>query len=285
MIARLQFLLVLLLSGVASTVIAQNGLPQNAGARGAAMANAALTFTDINSIFVNQAGLGYLEKPAITVYGERRFLFAEGLNSFLLGGALPTEKLGTFGLSVHYFGYGAYNEQKIGLAYAKKLFKRFSIGAQFNYLATRIDQYGTAHNLTFELGILSKVTKHFHLAAHVFSPVRLRLPNGDYIPSMFKVGAAYLPSKQLRLTAEVEKDLERPLNGRFGLEYRPIQVLYVRAGVSTTPVVASFGLGLHLRALRIDVATNYHQVLGFTPALSVTYVVGDAAEKEQPDSH
>lgn len=273
------FLLSLFLFCYPLVLVAQNGTPQNAGARGAALSNAALTFTDINSIFTNQAGLGYLEHLSFTAYGERRFLLADGLNSFLVGAALPHKTIGTIGLSLHYFGYGQYNEQKIGLAYSKKLFKRFSIGAQFNYLATRIGEYGTAHNVTFELGILSKVTKHFHLAAHTFSPIRVHMPNGDIIPSIFKVGAAYIPSKQLRLTAEVEKDLERPLNGRFGVEYHPIPVLCLRAGIATTPVMASFGLGLHLNALKIDIASSYHQVLGFTPSLSLTYEVGGKTSK------
>lgn len=268
-----------------STAIAQNGLPQNAGARGAAMGNAAVTFTDINSVFVNQAGLGYLEQAAVTVYGERRFLVADGLNSFLLGAAYPHKSLGTFGLSVHYFGFDAYNEQKIGLAYGRKLFKRFSLGAQFNYLATRIDQYGTAHNVTFELGILAKVTKHFHLGAHVFSPVRLQLPNGDYIPSLLKIGVAYLPSQQLRLTAELEKDLERPFNARFGVEYHPMEALYIRAGASTDPLLLSFGLGLRLKGLRMDVSTSYHQTLGFTPGLSVAYIFGDETPKTTTTTH
>ncbi|BDS10229.1 PorV/PorQ family protein [Aureispira anguillae] len=264
---------------------AQNGIPQNAGARGAAMGNASLTFTDINSIFTNQAGLGYLEHLSFTAYGERRFLLADGLNSFLFGLAYPHQSIGTIGLSVHYFGYGKYNEQKIGLSYARKLFKRVSIGAQFNYLGTRIGEYGTAHSFTFELGILAKVTKHFHLAAHTFSPVRIELPNGDALPSIFKLGVAYIPSSKLRLTAELEKDLEQPFNGRFGIEYHPINVLYVRAGVSTSPVMASFGLGLNMKGLKIDLATSYHTILGFTPGLSISYVVGDKAPQKASSGH
>lgn len=285
MIVRILFLIWLCWWASWSTIRAQNGLPQNAGARGAAMGNAAVTFTDINSVFVNQAGLGYLEQAAVTVYGERRFLAADGLNSFLLGAAYPHKSLGTFGLSVHYFGFDTYNEQKIGLAYGRKLFKRFSLGAQFNYLATRIDQYGTAHNATFEVGVLAKVTKQFHLGAHVFSPLRLRLPNGDYIPSLFKIGVAYLPSQQLRLTAELEKDLERPFNVRFGAEYHPMKALYIRAGVSTDPLLLSFGLGLRLKGLRIDVSTSYHQNLGFTPGLSVAYIFGDEVPKTTMTAH
>ena len=258
-------------------LFAQNGIPQNAGARGAAMGNASLTFTDINSIFTNQAGLGYLENLSFTVYGERRFLVADGLNSFLFGVAYPHKSIGTIGLSVHYFGYGNYNEQKIGLSYARKLFKRMSIGAQFNYIGTRFGDayYGTAHSFTFEVGILTKVTKHFHLAAHVFSPARIELPSGDNLPSIFKLGAAYIPSHKVRITAEIEKDLENPFNGRFGIEYHPIDILFVRAGVSTTPLLASFGLGLNMKGLKIDVATSYHMVLGVTPSISVSYVVSD----------
>jgi len=262
--------------------MAQNGLPQNAGARGAGMANASLTFTDVNSIFVNQAGLGFLENLSFTVYGERRFLVADGLNSFLFGVAYPNKKIGTIGLSVNYFGYGRYSEQKIGLAYARKLTKHFSIGAQFDYIGTNFGNsvYGSAHSFTFELGVFAKVTKHFHLAAHAFSPVRIKLPNEDVLPSVFKLGGAYMPSHKVRLTAEIEKDLENPFVGRFGIEYHPINVLYVRAGVATSPTVASFGLGLNLKGLKIDIASSYHMVLGFSPSLSVTYVVGEKAPKK-----
>ena len=281
-----KYLLSLFFVGTVLMSFAQNGIPQNAGARGAGMANASLTFTDINSIFTNQAGLGYLEHLSFTAYGERRFLPADGLNSFLFGAAYPHKSIGTIGLSVHYFGYDRYNEQKIGLAYARKLFKRMSIGAQFNYIATRIGGgYGTAHSFTFEIGILAKVTKHFHLAAHAFSPARIELRNGDALPSIFKLGAAYLPSDKVRLTAEIEKDLENPFNGRFGVEYNPISILYIRAGVSTSPLMASFGLGIHMKGLKIDVATSYHTVLGFTPSLSLTYVVGDKHSTPSSSAH
>lgn len=273
----LSTILVLLLT---LSSVAQNGIPQNAGGRGAGIANADLALTDINTIFVNQAGLGFLENLSFTAYGESRFLGATGINSFLVGVAYPNEKIGTFGLSMNYFGYGAYNEQKIGLAYARKLTKRFAIGAQFDYIGTRIAEYGSAHSFTFELGIIAKVTKHFHLGAHVFSPVRVQLPNGENLPSVFKLGGVYIPSSKVRISAQIEKDLEQAFVGRFGIEYHPMHALYLRAGVSTSPSLASFGLGLNLKGLKIDVATSYHLTLGFTPSLGVTYAVGE----KQPES-
>lgn len=268
-----------------TTLSAQNGIPQNAGARGAAMGNASLTFTDINSIFVNQAGLAYLENLSFTVYGERRFLVADGLNSFSFGAAYPHKAIGTIGLSFNFFGYDKYNEQKIGLAYARQLFKKMSIGAQFNYIATRIGEYGAAHSFTFEIGILAQITKHFHLAAHAFSPARIELPNGDALPSIFKLGIAYMPSEQVRITAELEKDLINPFNGRFGLEYHPIDILYIRTGFATNPFLFSFGMGLKMKGLKIDIASSYHIVLGFSPCLSVSYAVGEKAAEKKPSTH
>ncbi len=265
--------------------MAQNGSPQNAGGRGAAMANTSLTFTDINSIFSNQAGLGYLENIAFAAYGERRFVGVEGLNSFLVAGAYPIQKVGTVGLSLNYFGYGKYNEQKIGLAYARKLSKRFAIGAQFDYLATRIGEYGTAHSFTFELGILAKVNQHFHLAAHVFSPAQVELPNGDVIPSIFKLGGTYIPSKKLRVSAQIEKNLTSSFVGKFGVEYQPMHLLYLRMGVATSPLLASFGIGLNMQGLKIDMAVSYHTTLGLTPSLGLVYVVGEKAPDRTPSAH
>ena len=63
------------------------------------------------------------------------------------------------------------------------------------------------------------------------------------------------------------------------ITYQVIEVLYIRAGVATTPVVASFGLGLKIKALRIDIATSYHTTLGLSPSLSVSYALASSSTK------
>lgn len=258
---------------------AQNGLPQFAGARGAGMANASGSFKDVNSVFVNQAGLAYVEHMSFTAFGESRFLGTNGVNSFLIGAALPFEELGTFGLSINYFGFEAYNEQKIGLAYAKKLSKRMALGAQIDYLGTNIMGYGTSHNITFELGLLAELSKTFTLGAHVFSPARLKLENGDEIPALLKISGAFKPSNKVLVTGQIEKDLDNTAIGRIGIEYHPMDVLYVRAGATTGTSMGALGIGLRLNGLDIDLATNYHQYLGLTPSVSITYTVGREVAK------
>lgn len=253
---------------------AQNGSPQNAGARGAAMANASITFDDINAAFSNQAGLAFLESMSFTAYGERRFL-AEGLNSYLFAAALPNEKIGTFGMAVNYFGFTDYNEQKIGLSYARKLAKNISMGVQLDYLGTRIPNYGAAHSFTVELGILAKLSQKVNLGAHAYNPINSKVAGQDQLPTIFSLGLSYSPSEKLLISGQLEKDIyNHPFAGRAGLEYRPVNALYIRAGVYASQFAqASFGLGVNVQSLKIDFSSSYHQVLGFTPAVSISYAL------------
>ncbi|MCB9288575.1 MAG: hypothetical protein H6560_14805 [Lewinellaceae bacterium] len=253
-----------------SCLCAQNGAPPTAGARSAAMGYTGATYTDINSIFSNQAGLAHLETPAITGYGEQRFLISE-IRAAALGAALPTSS-GTFGLSLHYFGFEKYNEQRVGLAYGRRLLDKLSLGAQFLVLNTRIPEYGNKAALTFELGAMAELLPQLNLGVHLFSPARVRLTDEENLPSILNLGISYLPSRKLALFAELEKDIDFSARAKFGLEYQIIEAFFLRLGTATQPTLLSFGLGYSLpNGLAIDIASSYHQVLGFTPTASITF--------------
>ena len=251
-------------------LFAQNGTPPAAGARSVGMGYTGITYTDINSIFSNQAGLAHLETMAVTAYGEQRFLVS-AIKAIGFGAALPTRS-GTFGLSLHYFGFEQYNEQRIGLAYGRKLLEKLSIGAQLLMLNTRIPEYGNKAAFTFEVGAQAELLPQLHLGIHLFSPGRVKLAEENLMPTVLKLGLSYLPSNKLSLLAEVEKDIDYDARAKFGIEYQIIDPLFLRFGVATQPSQLSFGLGYALpNGLSIDIASTYHQVLGFTPAAGITF--------------
>ncbi len=259
---------------------AQNGSPSTGGARGIAMGNASATFTDINAAFSNQSGLAFLTEANFSAYTEQRFLTG-AVNSFNVAAANPFKNIGTFGLNINYFGFQEYNEQKIGLAYARQLSANFAIGAQFDYLSTRIPSYGQANSFTAELGFLYKMSKTVHLGAHAYNFVRAGLPNGDKLPSIYKIGLAYLPSDKVQINSELEKNINNPLNFKLGIEYRPSSQFIVRTGFNTAPFRMSGGLGLQHQGLTIDAGVNYHQILGFSPALSLSYALRKTSKKAE----
>ena len=47
--------------------------------------------------------------------------------------------------------------------------------------------------------------------------------------------------------------------------------IVLRGGVGTQPTTAAFGIGTSIKSLNIDLATQYHQVLGFSPEISINY--------------
>lgn len=244
-----------------------------AGARPAGMANAVLNTTDIWSTFHNQAGLAHIESFSAGAFYENKFLVSQMAYSGI-GIANPLGG-GTIALSYSNFGFSVYGESKLGLAYALKLSEKFSIGVQANYHNTTIntENYGSANTFTAEVGFRHQVSKKVSLAAHIFNPTRSQLNdyNDERLPTILRFGAQYNISDELLVTGEVEKDIDRNALLRAGLEYRPVDVLYIRLGASSQPSLFAFGLGIELGQFQFDLASTYHSILGYSPQVSLSF--------------
>lgn len=261
-------------------LIAQNGNSISSGAKGAAMANTSVTFQDVFALTKNQAGIAFLSETSIGLLGEQRFLNND-IRHVGLVAAMPSS-FGSFGILIQSFGFDAYNEQKIGLAYGRKLAKNFAVGIQFDYLNTRISEYGNQGTITFEGGIQAEILENFWLGASVFNPIRTQEQDsiGIVNTTKFNFGLSYMFSKKILIAAEVEKDFEYATAVKVGLDYRIIEPVSLRLGIGTAPTLNSFGIGIHLKQFRLDFAANYHQILGFTPTFSMNYNFGKNNSKK-----
>ncbi|MFK8006887.1 MAG: hypothetical protein AB8H03_10970 [Saprospiraceae bacterium] len=263
--------LLLLLSILFSiSTYSQDGNTNSTNARSNGVANASVGFTGINSIFNNQAGLAELENMGLLFSAEQRFVLND-LNNLGVGFAIPTNS-GTFGLSVTYFGFEDFNQSKIGLTYARKLMEKLSVGIQFDMLSTQIQEYGNKNLFTFEIGIQSELIENLLLGFHLFNPVKLEIIEDEFLPTIIRAGASYSASKKLMLHTELEKDFDFPFVFKAGIEYELTNDFWLRIGVHTNPTALSFGLGYRMKnGLRFDLASNYHQELGFTPSVGVGF--------------
>ena len=242
------------------------------GGRSAGMGYTSVTFSDFWSIQNNQAGLTSIKHTNAGFYYENKFFLKElSFNSCAL--VLPT-KSGVFGFSTNYFGYNKYNESKFGLAYAKQLGKKISVGIQIDYLYTHIaENYGNKGIATFEIGFLSNLTNEFSIGAHIFNPISAKLNDygNERIPTVFKLGLSYNFNKKVLVCTEVEKDFNFKPLFKAGLEYHIVKEIYIRAGISTNPTLFTFGFGLEFKNLKLDLASSMHPVLGYSPQISLIY--------------
>ena len=244
------------------------------GANYLAMANAGVVKSDVWSVYHNQAGLANLETFNIGIHLDNKYGIKE-LSHGALALAMPTNA-GTFGLSYSYFGYSKYNESKIGLAYAKKLFEKVSAGIQLDYFSTSIyGDYGTGGALTAEIGLLFEPIENLIIGAHAFNPVRTSYNTFDEeaLSTALKLGIGYYFSESVLFTIEVESDFENATNFKSGVEYMPVENLFLRAGINTNPVSYHFGVGYQFYQIITDLAFSHHEVLGYSTNISLRYFI------------
>ena len=265
---------ILLISGLTFVVRASND-NYPTGARAAAIGGVTVMYPDFSSVWHNQAGLGFYPHFSVGINHENRFLVPEfGLSS--IGITLPTTT-GTFGLSWSHFGYPRYHENKFGLALGKSFHERFSAGLQINYLYVSIDdEPGSSGTVAIEAGIMAEPVDKLMIGIHIFNPTAAihRKLNNERIPVIMRLGIGYHFDDRLFLGIETEKDLDirKPLY-RAGVEYRLIDYIYIRTGLSVQEYVQhSFGLGLTMHNFQADLAFSFQQIIGYTPYLSLRYV-------------
>lgn len=236
------------------------------------LGSSGLAIQDIHSLWTNPAGLAFLESFGGSAFAAQPFLISE-IQTVGVGAAYPTT-FGTFGISVNHLGFEQFRQQKAGLIYARQLANRLSIGAQFLALHTNVPEYGSKTVFTFEVGSIYRLLPQLDIAAHIYSPVRIELNNLETIPTLVSLGIGYHPSNQVLFLLEVEKDIDYKASVKTGVEYYVVEAFAIRAGVSTEPTSVHFGLGYRLEnGLALDVASKYHQSLGFTPGFSVRYQI------------
>jgi len=253
------------------SVSAQEGLFPAYDVRSRLMGGTGLTAGGIDALWTNPAGLDNTDpKIAAAATAEQRFGLSE-LTTATVGAVYGTD-LGGFGLQLGSFGFDAYRETRFGLAYGRKLSERFSIGADLAGFATSTEGYASTFHITFGLGLRLEIIPELHVAARIFSPLRVERAPDEYLPQLLALGLSYRPSDKITLNAEVHQDADFPARIRVGAEYLPAEQLSIRLGVATEASEISFGLGYEfIDGLDLSAGAVYHEVLGVTPTVGVRW--------------
>jgi hypothetical protein len=215
----------------------------------------------------NQAALATTKHTGIGVFGERRFMLKE-TSVYTLGAAVPT-RLGNFGIQINYAGFKNFRENKIGLAYARKLGKLIDVGVQFNYYGYKIPVYGNASAINFEIGAILHLTDKLNAGLHVYNPVggNLGKNSGEKLASSYKAALGYDASDRFFISMEIIKEEDKPVNVIAGLQYQFAKQFFAKAGFISESTTAYAGAGVAWKNLRLDISSSYHPQLGFSPGL------------------
>lgn len=263
-------LLFLLFIGTFFTSSAQGWMPQ--GARSSALGNASSVLTDVFAFHHNPGALGFNTQGGVGVSYENRYLLRE-LQSQGVTIVQPLKK-GVISAGGQFYGYETFRTNRVGAGYSLKLTENLSAGVQLNYLNVRLDQfYGSKHTLTGEVGMMAKIGEKLSLGFSVFNLSRTRLSEfqDDRLTTLMRLGAGYQLSKKLLFLIELENEITKKPRLKGGIEYSPSDMFYVRAGFQGAPIELSFGFGVKWNKFKLDLATHYHQQLGWTPSAAMIY--------------
>ncbi len=243
-----------------------------AGGRAGAMGGASVAVSDFWSASNNPAGTAWLKGFSAGISFENRFLMKE--LSFQQGAIIYAVKPGSFALSVSHFGTSGYQEFHTGISYSRKFGRSFSTGIQLDYLRLGMpEDYGSKNLISCEIGLQFKPTDRLLAGILIANPVPVKVTWNpvEYLPVTFCAGISYRFSENFMAVVEAEKELTRALVIRIGAEYQIAGRFSIRAGLGTNPWIVTFGMGIKIGRLTLDIASGYHQELGFSPGGSLLY--------------
>ena len=224
------------------------------------------------SVFGNQAGMVTSAAEAGIAYSNYFLLKELGLKAAYV--SLPVGK-NVFALSFYRFGNETYNENKLGLAFAKEISPGFSASFQFNYFFIGLPENEKSPGATtLEGGIQYRLSKKFQIGAHCYNPFMSAVgtENLNYkLPCLFRLGAGMTIAEGLLLFLEIEKDLKEDAVLKAGVEYQLLEKFQLRGGIAGGNNLVAIGLAYSFKKLTTDFSWQYNHRLGSVPSIAISY--------------
>ncbi len=237
-----------------------------------AMGGAGVAYPGLEAGIQNEAAAGMVDRrPGIFLNSTIPYGITDW-QSARIQAVVGLDKNSGAGLEMAHSGLAEYREQLYRLFYGRRLGERLYLGGSADLLRVSAQEYGAATGMSFGIGILANALPGLWIGAHIQNPVQQKIGD-ETTSSLLRIGAAWKTSTILTLIAETEKALEKPVQIKAGLEYRPVEILVVRAGVRAGRTARmGFGAGLRFKnGLALDTAAEWHPSLGLTPSASIIW--------------
>jgi len=243
----------------------------NVGPRFSGMASTGVSLSDVWSVHENQAGIAAVMRASFAVAFQKPFAGYD-LSTQAAAMILPVSN-NVFALSIQQYGNGTYKHQKTGLSYARSFGDQLFAAITFNHHMLRIDGYGSSQTYSVEAGAQYKVGRSISLGVHVATP-GIRGSDRDLdlpVETRVQLGASCRISEKLILAMSVDKAFHKHTDVRTGLEYRAIEMLALRGGLSANPFRQFAGLGVNYKKLNMDISVSSQPIVGYSPQISLSY--------------
>lgn len=235
------------------------------GARGAGMSGATAAMPgDAWALFANPADMS--SKNEASFYVMRNFGLS-ALTDYAFELSHHTKAV-TIGLAGHTYGFKLFRQSEFRVGINKSILN-IRFGLAVNYINYSLPEpYGSAGTMGVNLGLAAPLAKGLWLGAWAENINQPEIgKNKEELPQALAIGFSYRITSKALYLLECYKDIDFPVSIRSGLEFSPVGVLRLRAGIKTHPESFSLGLGIEQKGFRIDFAAVHHMILGWSPGV------------------
>ena len=164
-------------------------------------------------------------------------------------------------------------ENNVGLHVGKNLNEQLYLGVSASLL--KVENAEESVTTCF-----AELDGHYRLSEKIMVGIRMINPVGARIyyagvtiplSSSAHLGAQLSPTSKSRIFIELHGQLHQPLRGRTGLEYALYDSFILRTGLSTNPLMPSWGIGGTINRFKYSWGGNLHPILGFSNGFTLTY--------------
>jgi hypothetical protein len=272
------------------------------GARPAALGSAySALAADAYAPVWNPAGLGFMDHTEVA---GQHLSYVDSIHYEYLGLAHPITPHDSLGASIQYLGSGNIastdnNGNSIGnfssyfasfnMAYSRRLGDYAAVGLTGKWLDARIGDF-SASAYAADLGAMLRPNAQWSFGATVTNiGSKLTFINaGDSLPLAGHLSAAFRPDSHWTVAAEAVEEVNGFTSGRGGVEWRPVDMVALRAGYKSDTVQGlsamagmTVGMGLTLWGSELSYAWLPLGDLGAAQYFSIVVRFGEGNDQQK----
>ena len=226
---------------------------------------------NIEAIRFNPAALSLVQQNHLAVAYERTFSGIEGLHNIALAYTRPLF-WGGLGIQLSEFGFSEQKEQAITLAYGASFNESFNFGLSSDVYVIENERTGRSYAFGVNFGLLGKLYRKWSMGVVASNLNRPRFGSDEYaeLSPEIKAGLSYEPFEGI--LSEVDFSIkDDDLRIHVAAEFELFDLLYLRTGVKTNPMVVAGGAGIVYKFLQFDYAAELIPELPLSHSATISF--------------
>ena len=245
-----------------------------------------LRIPDLRTLSIGGGGVTEtpLYNPALLATLSQHSLYANYYNRYSVselatvsGGIYYVNERLPVGFEITSFGYDEYRESLFRLSMGKQIAKKWTIGIAMQYMLLQSTLFEeNSGRISSDIGITYRPADQLLIglsALHLPSiQVGDKNVNNKHIAAYsLQAGFQWKVVSSVLVTGSMEHGEEDAVSGSFGMEYLPFDNFKIRAGVRSSPVKPSIGVGYEIAGIKLDAGMLYHSILGVSIGFGVSF--------------